>query len=172
LDLLLEAFAGLEQHLWVVTPLEPAFRRAYRRELFELPNVHTSGYVQPRSARYYDTLRRCAWCILPSCSEGQAQSVVEALHAGLIPLVSRASGVDVADFGEWIEPVTVDAIRSCMAWAAHRPMDEIRRRSGLARGAARTVYAPEAFGRNFQAALEALFARRKAGKEFSGGPGR
>lgn len=158
LDLVLEAFSKLEQHVWIMAPLDPAFRRAYRGELFERPNIHTVGTVQPRSRLYYRTLRRCAWCLLPSCSEGQAQSVVEAMNAGLVPLVSRAAGVDVDDFGEWIEPVTVEEIRRVATRAAGIAPGELTRRSRRAQEAARSIYAPEAFSRNFREALERALA--------------
>jgi glycosyltransferase involved in cell wall biosynthesis len=103
LDLLLEAFDDLEQHLWIASNVEPTFREVYAREL-RLPNVHLIGWLQPRSPLFYRLMRTCNFCILPSCSEGQSQSVVECMNQGLIPVVSREAGIDTGDYGILITP--------------------------------------------------------------------
>lgn len=157
LDLLLEAFRGLSEQLWIVAPLERRFRSLFRAELERSANIHAIGWIQPRSKVYYSILGRCAWCVLPSCSEGQAQSVIEALGHGLIPLVSRASGVDVADFGFLIEPDAVK-IRTTVVNLSRLAEDEIRERSRQARDAAETRYSEASFRLNFRRALEELLA--------------
>lgn len=158
LDLLLEAFSGLPHHLWISTRLDARFAHLYVRELNTLANVHLLGWVQPRSRSFYQMMQRCAFCILPSCSEGQSQSVLEAMNQGLIPLVSPQSGLDVQDFGVLIEPVTVDAICSLVHAVSTYSPDRCRELSALARQAALTTYSQEAFLQNFQAALEVLLS--------------
>ncbi len=156
LDLLLEAFANLEQHLWIMAPMEAAFRRLYETELYHRANIHTLGWVQPRSLTYYQLMARCGWCILPSCSEGQSQSVIDAMNQGLIPIVSLAAGVDVEGFGYWIEPVTIENIRSLVIQATSLPVNEIARRSKASRQTAQAVYGEARFVPNFQQALQRL----------------
>jgi glycosyltransferase involved in cell wall biosynthesis len=156
LDLLLEAFAGLPQHLWISTRLEAGFARLYRGELSGLPNIHPLGWVQPRSAEFYRMMRRCAFCILPSCSEGQSQSVIEAMNQGLIPLVSPQAGLDVQDFGMILEPVSVEVIRQAARTAAGWSSERCGELSAKARRAAQTVYSQAAFLENFQRALQEL----------------
>jgi hypothetical protein len=89
------------------------------------------------------------------------------MNAGLIPLVSRAAGVDMGDFGGWIEPVTIESIRDCVSRAASTAPDELARRSRRAQETARTLYAPEAFGRNFQESFEAAVALPAYGEGYS-----
>ncbi len=158
LDLVLEAFAGLEQHLWVVAPLDPAFEAIYRRELNDLPTIHRVGRVQPRSAAFYRLMRACNWCILPSCSEGQSQSVIEAMNQGLIPIVSRTAGLDVDGLGFWLEPPTVEAIRRVAQMAASLPLETCRQLSQKARAAVLDQYAEACFSPQFSAALKRLLA--------------
>lgn len=157
LDLLLEAFSGLSEQLWIMSPLERRFRLAYRAELERSANIHLIGWTQPRSKMYYEVMGRCAWCVLPSCSEGQAQSVIEGLGHGIIPLVSQASGVDVANFGTLIEPDAAK-IRTTVIHASHLAEDEIRERSQRAWDAARTRYSEASFRVNFRRALEELLS--------------
>ena len=77
LDLLLEAFADLRQHLWICSKIDQGFADVYSKELHDLPNIHLVSWVQGRSAKFYEMMDTCNFVILPSCSEGQAQSVVE-----------------------------------------------------------------------------------------------
>lgn len=157
LDLLIEAFTNLEQqHLWIMAPIEAAFRHLYETELYHRSNIHTLGWVQPRSPTFYRLMSRCSWCILPSCSEGQSQSVVDAMNQGLIPIVSLASGVDVEGFGYWIEPVTIENIRSLVIQAFSLPEDEIARRAKAARQTAQNIYGEARFIPNFQQAFHRL----------------
>lgn len=158
LDLLLEAFAGLEQHLWVVSTLDASFCKVYAHELQQLPNIHTLGWVQPRSVEFYRVMRRCNFCILPSCSEGQSQSVVEAMNQGVIPVVSRAAGLDVGSHGVFIEPCTVDEIRRLVQELAAFSEGRCREMSQQARVVVQQDFSEISFGRDLQAALERLLA--------------
>ena len=60
LDLVLEAFARMpELHLTVCGPIheEPAFEAAFRRELYETPNIETLGWVDIASPAFAELLR-------------------------------------------------------------------------------------------------------------------
>ena len=60
LDLVLEAFARMpDHHLTVCGPLdaEPAFVAAFRRELFETPNIETLGWVDIASPAFAEPAR-------------------------------------------------------------------------------------------------------------------
>ncbi len=156
LDLLLEAFTGLEQHLWVAAPIGSEFERVYRHELKELPNIHCLGWTQPRSAAYYHLVHTCNWCMLPSCSEGQAQSVIEMMNQGLIPVVSKAAGVDIDEFGYCLEPPSIENIRQVVSKCANLPLADVVERSKQAREQAISRYAPSRFRRNFANVLSAI----------------
>lgn len=158
LDLLLEAFSDLPQHLWISTRLDARFTRMYTRELNRLENIHLLGWVRPRSLPFYQMMHRCAFIILPSCSEGQSQSAVEGINQGLIPLVSRQAGLDVGGFGAFIEPVMVDSIRSVVHTAAAYSPERCCEFSSKGRKAAQTIFSEQAFMRNFQKALEDLLS--------------
>lgn len=135
LDLVLEAFASMpDVQLVVCAPIEaePAFARAYHRELFETPNVTTPGWVDIRTDRFLEIAHGCAAVILPSCSEGGAASPVEGMHAGLIPIVSRETGVDVGDFGITLKGEAVDDVRAAVTAIAELPAPEAEQRARAA----------------------------------------
>ncbi len=156
LDITLEAFVGLAQHLWVMAPLDAGFKALFQRELFATPNIHTLGWVQPRSPDYYRAMAACNFCILPSCSEGQSQSVIDAMNQGLVPVVSRAAGVDGEDYGFIIDPVSVESVRAMVQRLAGLSLARQAELSRKARQAAQTRYAPQRFSLAFQTAVQTL----------------
>ena len=102
LDLLLEIFPrhpNLQLYVCSAFKHEPAFCECYDRELFHTPNIHPIGLVSKGEKRFLEIVRRCGAVILPSCSDGQPSSVIEGMHAGLIPLVTRETGLDVEKVG-------------------------------------------------------------------------
>ncbi len=98
-------------------------------------------------------MRQCAFCILPSCSEGQSQSVLEAMNQGLVPLVSRMAGVDMGNFGFYIEPVSIEMIRWLSLALSKMSHDEWLQRSRQARAAIAEAYSEQHFRKNLMKAL-------------------
>ncbi len=132
LDLVLEAFASLpEYELTVCGPVaaETDFVAAYQKELFETPNIRAVGRINVRGPEFKALLERSVAVISPSCSEGTSGSVVTGMHGGLIPIVSRASGVEVGDFGVVLPEATVEAIVRAVRDVSALPEAELRRRS-------------------------------------------
>lgn len=130
LDLVLEVFAGLPDFtLLVCGPLErePAFQQAFYEELYRRPNIHALGWVDIGSARFQEIARRCVGLLYPSCSEGGGGSVLTCMHAGLIPVVSRESSVDLAaDYGVLLPDCRVETLKEAVRQVAARPADELR----------------------------------------------
>jgi glycosyltransferase involved in cell wall biosynthesis len=145
LDLLLEAFAILPQHLWISTRLDHNFARLYAHELNDLSNIHLLGWVQPRSRLFYQVMRRCGFAILPSCSEGQSQSVVECMNQGLVPVVTRECGLSLEGFGVYINPCSVENIAGLVAQLSAWPPGQLEQASQGARAAAQGEYSQVEF---------------------------
>ena len=101
-DLVLEAFASMPEYtLNLVGKIsaDDPFVRVYKREMYEIPNIKTIGWLDPGSAQFKDICDNSLGIVYPSCSEGCAGSVVLSMHAGLVPIVSKESGVETKDFG-------------------------------------------------------------------------
>jgi glycosyltransferase involved in cell wall biosynthesis len=155
LDILLDSFAGLEQQLYIVTPMESAFLKAFKREL-SLPNIHLIGEVNMRTPEYYDVMDQCDFIIFPSCSEGQAGSVIEAMNQGLIPIISRETGVDVHSFGLELTDCKIDTIKQAVASMAALDAAQIKKRSKLARRTAKQRHSPEQFRKDLRQAIKTI----------------
>ena len=158
LDLLLEAFSKLEQHLWICSSIDRAFASVFSKELVNFDNIHTKKWTQPRSRQFYEVMQRCNYCILPSCSEGQSQSVVECMNQGLIPIVSKATGLDIGDFGVLIEPCTVLEIRKLVKLLSSFSPAQCQEMSLKARTNTQTYFSEKRFEKKFQRAIETIVA--------------
>jgi glycosyltransferase involved in cell wall biosynthesis len=160
LGLALEAFAGMpEYHLTVCGPVhrEREFAKAYHAELYEKPNIETVGWVDVESSRFLEVTGSCVALIYPSCSEGMSGSVITCMHAGLIPLVSYESGVDIGDgFGRVLQDCSVDGIRQAVRGLSSIPSQQL---GHMARGAwaeARSRYTRTEYAKRFREAMEEI----------------
>ena len=162
LDLVLEAFAKMPDfHLTICGPiggnsLEKDFERAFQRELYQLPNIHTVGWTDVASQHFVQIANNCLGLIYPSCSEGQCGGVITCMHAGIIPLVSQETGVDVAtDFGVVLEDCSVGTIEQCIRSLSEKPASQLRSMARAAWEFAREHHTKEAFAAEYsRAAVE------------------
>jgi glycosyltransferase involved in cell wall biosynthesis len=165
LDLVLEAFAGMPQfQLLVCGPIdgEPDFVEAYRKELYQTPNIQTVGWVDTGSREFQELTSRAIGIVYPSCSEGQAGAVVTAMHGGLVPIISRFSGVDVDGFGRYLETCTIPEIRHTIERIAELPEDDLKSMARQAWETARALYTRENYGKVFRSILVRLLGIREA----------
>ena len=159
LDLLLESFPRVEADLWVCQFLDPQFAEVYRHELENCPNIHTMGYVEMRSAEFYDLADRCAYVIHPSCAEGCVGSVVECMHHGLIPVVSRESTVETGDYGVTLKNCSIEEIAQTVEELSQKPAEWCAEKSRATRAAAVQNFSEAAFLKNIRGAFESVLRR-------------
>lgn len=146
LDLVLEAFAQIPGfHLTVcgLVDKEKDFELAYDWELYHTPNIETVGWIDTDSAQFQEITKKCVGVIHPSCSEGGGGSVVTCLHAGLIPIVSYESSVDVDDFGFLLKNSSVEDIVQSVKVVSGLSADELKEKSRKAWEYARSFYTRE-----------------------------
>jgi hypothetical protein len=161
LDLTLESFAGMpDLELFVCGPVagEPEFAAAFRRELYETSNIHTLGWMDTRSPEFTELANRCCALVYPSCSEGQAGAVVTAIHAGLIPIVSYESGVDVGSFGQLLDTCSIEEIRTRVRECANLSPAERKARARCAWNHARRHHTSEQFASVYREAIDQILA--------------
>lgn len=101
LDLLLEIFPKYKNlNLFVLGYFlhDSEFCSIYQKELFETPNIHPIGFVSVLSNEFYEIAEKCGFVIVPTVSEGQSSSILQAAATGLIPITTKDSGIDVEDY--------------------------------------------------------------------------
>jgi glycosyltransferase involved in cell wall biosynthesis len=167
LDLVLEAFASLpDHHLTVCGPGEQEwdFTRAYHRELHETPNIHLEGWTDVRSRRFEELVRNSIGLVFPTCSEGQAGSVINCMSAGLIPVVSPQAGVNVDDFGLLLPGCTVDEIRAAVIRVSSLPAAALRSMSSAAWTRALENHSRDAWKANYRRIIRQILDMHARGE--------
>ena len=102
LDLLLEIFGQKDfpAKLFICSSFksEPIFCEVYKEELFNRKNIFPVGFIDIKSEVFKDIVDICSYVILPSSLDGAPGSILTAMSAGLIPIVSKDCGFDEEDF--------------------------------------------------------------------------
>lgn len=165
LDLVLDVFASMpDYHLTICGPVEREkdFERAYYKELYQTPNIHTVGWIDVTSPEFTAITNTSIGLIYPSCSEGQCGGVVTCLHAGLIPIVSPESGVDVSpDFGVYLDSCSLEEIKDAVRRVSALPPQQLRRMSRKAWEYARANHTRERFAEEYRKAIDRIVACRR-----------
>ena len=161
LDLALEAFIEMPDcHLTVCAPLDrdQDFVRAYHKELYETDNIHTVGWVDIDSNQFKDITTTCGATVHLSCSEGGAPSVKMCMQAGLIPLVSYESGVDVGDFGFTLKDCSIANIVNIIRHITKLSENELQERARSSWEVSRNNYTRENFTSEFRRVILEIIA--------------
>lgn len=162
LDLVLEAFTQMpDHHLTVCGPIheERDFANAYEKELYRTPNIHTVGWIDLESPEFLEIRRRCIALIYPSCSEGQCGGVVACLQAGLIPIISYESGVDVDGFGVILKTCSTHTIKNSVRMMSSLTANELQSRARKAWEYSRTNHTRERFAEEYRKSISAILTR-------------
>lgn len=138
-DLVLEAFAETPQlSLHIAGPIasERDFVKAYKKEL-SLPNIFVHG--RPKLDKignmtidgqpFSKLTDKCATVIYPSCSEGASGAVIQAMHAGLFPIITPETGIDENAPSIIIDQPTVQGIKNVALEFSEKSTPDVERMS-------------------------------------------
>jgi glycosyltransferase involved in cell wall biosynthesis len=159
LDLVLDAFAQMpEYHLTICGPVssDKEFEQAFYKELYETPNIHTYGWIDVSSSDFIEVTNNCLGLVYPSVSEGQSGAVISCLQAGLIPILSYESGVDVHDFGVIFDNLSVDEIKAKIRSISNLPLEDLKLMSRQAWEYARANHTKEKFAQVYRNVVEQI----------------
>lgn len=155
LDLLIDAFQDLDEHLYIVTVLDKPVMKALKQELAR-PNIHLIGEVPMRTPQFYEIVDQCAFVILPSCSEGQPGSVVECMNQGLIPIVSKESRLDASKYGRILQTNTVPEIKKKIRSLSGLPAEAVEAMANTTRQVTMGNHSPEIFRKQLRNAITSI----------------
>jgi glycosyltransferase involved in cell wall biosynthesis len=148
----LDVFSRRKETLYIGSSYEREkdFAELYARELRQSPNIVPLGWVDLSGPRYRDVLKRCRFCILPSCAEAYPGSILNPMTEGLIPVMTLESGFDDADrYGILIREGTVEGVSAAVDRAVSMSEEEIAVKRDRLLEAAR-AFQPEAFRAGFE----------------------
>lgn len=155
LDLVIEAFAECpDLNLYICGPdYKEEFGDMYDALMKKHNNMHFIGFVDVDGPVFRELTQKCGFIILPSCSEGTATSVTTCMRAGLVPITTYESGIDLGDFGFSISDIEPEKIRDLVKHISNISFAEYKDR------AFKTYiesynYTPQGFKKSFEEALE------------------
>lgn len=160
LDLLLEIFPKhptLKLYICSNFKNESDFCEIYQKELYHTPNIHSVGRIAVNSKHFYELVDDCTYVILPSCTEGQAGSVVVCMYSGLIPVVTKESGIDTEDFGITLKDDSIETLEKSILALSQKTSQWCETHSKKTRKASEDKFSEMAFKNR----LEIIFNEMK-----------
>ncbi|MBN1124196.1 MAG: glycosyltransferase [Sedimentisphaerales bacterium] len=160
LDRLIEAFQQTPQaHLWIAGPLEQSFAEYFGPTIEQCPNLHYVGFIELRSPQFYQLMDRCNVTILASCAEGSPGGVIECIHRGLIPILTRGCHIDVGDYGLLLADDSIETIQSTIQNVMNLSIEWHRSRSIQARKDSLARYSEQRFCENLYRGVDQIVKR-------------
>jgi glycosyltransferase involved in cell wall biosynthesis len=152
LDLALEAFAQTSDlHLHVCGPIygEKDFTDEYKKELEETENIHVYGRIDVAGPQFKELTKKCGAIIYPSGGEGSSGAVVQAMHAGLVPIITHETGIqEDSGYIPLIDPTPKSVAKAAQDFSQTEPV-KIRKKALAIWAYARERYTREAFSKSY-----------------------
>jgi len=164
LDLLLEIFS--RQDTWTLNVVglvldEPDFLALYGSELLRHKRIRFHGHLRGNSPELARIHRRSVAFVAPSASEGMSNACATCMTAGLYPILSRTTGIDLpGGLGIYLETCSIEEIEAAIRRVHAMEADALARDIGAIQ-----AYAQGAFGR----AAYASEMRRRLSEIIAGG---
>jgi hypothetical protein len=129
LDVVLEAFKDLhEVDLYVCGSMKgnDEFMELYQEELLSQDNIHLVGWTDITSKKFGKIVRKTAFNIYPSASDGIPSSLATTTRAGVIP-IAPSDVVDITDnCGIDITDCSIDNLKDVIRTASGAPTEDVR----------------------------------------------
>lgn len=152
LDLTLEAFAkmpDLELHICGPVQSEKDFVEEYKKELFETKNIHVYGRLDVDSDKFKNISKKCGAVVYPSGGEGTSGAIVQALHAGLVPIITHETGIKEEAEYILIESPTPESVISAVRSFSKLSNKEVEKKSRQIWKFAQNLYTRESFSKAY-----------------------
>ncbi len=159
LDILLDIFKKHPDiHLYICGDIkkEKDFFDLYNKELLHTSNIHYMGWTSPDSEEFKKIATKCAFSILPSCSEGMNGAIPTCMQLGLIPLVSEECGLDIESCGIIFEKNLIEFIEGIILDCSQKSDSWLRRKSFDSYQFAKNNNTMKAFSKDFKIALNKI----------------
>lgn len=163
IDLVIEAFAKMpHMYLHIAGGLEdePEFWKWAQPMMAAHPNIHYLGFMDVSSREFEAAANNCMGVVYASAAEGGPGSVAQAIHFGLIPIVTPSSFVRAETLGFSINGTTdreiIQSIIEQVTLVTNLPEHELRERSDAARAFALRYHTRAAYTESFERLLDMI----------------
>lgn len=156
-DLLIEAFGEMPDYTLELCGKhnDPLLEQVYQRELAG-KNIIGHGSLDLGKKQFEEIRNRNAFVISASCAEGHSGAVIVGMHAGLIPIVNKESGIDTQDFGFTLPDSSIASIREMVRTCSLLPQEELEERAKKAWKYVNDRHTKETFSTAFKNFIDSI----------------
>jgi glycosyltransferase involved in cell wall biosynthesis len=166
LDVLLDIFAkhqGINLHICGASPTEEGFYRHYSSALAHSNNIFDHGFVRMQSEAFKMIMDKCGFVVFPSLSEGGAAALLNTMaNGGLVPIITKASGLDLEEFGWVIEEQNPSLFDQAISEAAGMQNQIVAKKAKDIKSHVRETYTFENYKNNLRHMLQTIMDTNKA----------
>jgi glycosyltransferase involved in cell wall biosynthesis len=158
LDIAIEAFELIGEDftlsIYGSVGLEVDFMLAYGERINRAKNISLHGFIEVSSESMKKVASENMFVIFPSCSEGTSSSVITCMTAGLIPIITKECGIDLAEENTLeIQTLSVESIIHSVHKSSKLSVKELELMSLNAIKYATTRHSIHAFKESFEVFL-------------------
>jgi hypothetical protein len=124
--------------------------------------------VDVESSQFQEIANNCAGVAFASCAEGGGASVVTCMQAGLIPVVSYESCIEVGDFGFTLADSAIEAIKEAVQLISALPATELASRARKTWEFARANHTRQAFAENYRQVVRQIMDQKTLSQSVTG----
>jgi len=153
LDILIDIFRQWPDYNLYICGLYPE-----EEKLFSITgtNIKNLGFVNVNSDKFLDLVQDCSFVILPSCSEGMATSLLTCMNHGLIPVITRETGIDLLDFGFYLDDFRVETVARQVKLCSELDIAELERQHRRVFDYSREHFNISAYSKQFSRILRGI----------------
>jgi hypothetical protein len=141
---------------------ETDFWNYYNPKIKGKDNIILHGFVNIESREFADILAQCGLLLNPSISEDGAVAVLNVLGNGaLLPVYSRATGIDLDGVGIVVEDVCYNDFEDAIMRADALPLEEFKRMAVGAYDRISSGYTVEKYEENMYAIIKEIIEKTK-----------
>ncbi|BEA39764.1 TPA: glycosyltransferase family 1 protein [Escherichia coli] len=157
LDLCIAAIAGTEYKLYIAGPIDDEIC-IFNDILSTYPdNFEYLGFLSVNTEEFCEVVEHIPFCILPSCSEAMATSIVTlASNFGTIPLITKECGFDFDNEIIEINSLTIQSVKQALFKASLLTEDEIYIRKSSIKRKYSSYHSNESFYSKFEYSLKEI----------------
>ena len=149
-------------HICGSSSREKDFWNCYTPKIKGKDNIILHGFVNIESREFADILAQCGLLLNPSISEGGAVAVLNVLGNGaLLPVYSRATGIDLDGVGIVVEDVRYNDFEDAIMRADALPLEEFKRLATGAYDRISSGYTVEKYEENMYAIIKDIIEKTK-----------
>lgn len=160
LDIVLDFFKdrkNLFLHICAPVESENNFKKIYQKEIFESDNIYFYKFIDIRSEIFKNLLEKCAFIIMPSCSEGMPTSVITVIgNGGLIPILSEAASVGLDEYTIFIDDFSQKSLENSITRAMSADLNTLEKNSREIGKIVNDAYTIQEYSKNIGVILDKI----------------